>query len=422
MSIDLPDTPFVEVEFGDYRLGSSPPKQKIQSFIYTRNKSDKGNFLELEVFDDKVIEIEEKIIENRENVLFRYGWNVQNVSDVLEGMVVNYSSTLFSESRTASLTIEIMSMAVKSFTKDRRKTYKNEDGEPMKIHEIVEDIAEYEEWEIGKIVKTEKVIDFEQARSVEEEEYGVDVTSHAQEPSEGHVYSKGEKVFSQDGISSIKFIKDELIPNAVSVDGRGGYDLWFEDKKNTPIINFAPISYNESAKEEYIYKLGGRNSRVISFTHQNEGRVQLVGGDANLKGEFTDSVTNDLVKREVSLEDLERDFAEKRRVDSDSKAIRYMGDSSANSYEAFNRYKSYREKAQSYAYQATLEVRGNPSLFPGDKIDVFIFTDNGEYHHSSGRYEVYQIVDEIAEGSYVSSLALRRDTTNIEEVLAEGDR
>lgn len=406
-NFQLPDSPLVELELGNYRISPTPPNQKIVSFKYTRSGNDKSNNAEISLVDTDVVKIEEKLIENRDEIRFRYGWNINDVSNYYKGMLVDYKTELYSESRSVNIDIEIAPTATESFTRDRKKVYKKENGSPMKIHEIVEDIAEFEGWQVGKIVETLPVVDYEQSREMKSEE----VTE--KDLSEDSNY--GEKVFSQDNISSIKFIKNELIPNAISVNGRGGYRIWFNDKVKNPEINFAPTSYKGPPSDKFVFKVGAKNSRVLKFSHQNDGATQMAGGNAEIRGSFPDSVTNDLVERKVSLEDLEIEYAEGRMINSDKRSVRYMNESSSNPLEAIHRYKSYKMKAQSYSYKADMEIRGNPSYDILDKIDVLIYTNRGELHHTSGRYVIHEITDDISEGDYVTTLELQRDTSKQEE-------
>ena len=396
--VSNPDSPFVEVNIGDLRLDNSPPNQNIQSFDYERSGLDVGSRVNLAVASEDVVEVEEKIIDNRRDVEFRYGWSKGEVSDKYGGRVVDYSTEFYSDSRTAIFNIQIMTDVVEGYTQDRMKTYTKEDGEPMKIHEIVEDIAEYEGWDIGRIEKTLPVIDPELSRRVDE----VD---------EDEIMEL-QKTFSQDGLSSIKFIKDELLINAVSEEGRGGYHLWFEDVIDNPKIFFAPVSYKGDPVDEYVYKLGARDSRIISFTHHYEGALTLYGGSGTLKSEFVESVTNKL--SENVLKDMEIEHAEERMMDLDKRAVKYTNESVATIEEAIGKEKALKTRGQSFAYRAEMQIRGNPNFKIHDMIDVIIYTRKGRYHHTSGRYMIWNVTDTISEGNYITGLELRRDTTKAE--------
>lgn len=392
--VKVPDSPYVEVKLGDYLMNNAPPNQKIQSMTYTRKNIDKANRVEFVLVDDNIIELEQKMIDNRDNLVFQYGWGRGNLSDKYSCTILDYTTEIYNEARVMTLNVQATTRAVDAHLKDGTKEY-IKDGEPMRIHEIIEDIAEEFDWEVGQLEKTAPVIDVESSRKVED------------------LSDEEEVAFERGGISVIKFIKNELIPNAMTEDGRAGFNLWFEDKVDKPVINFAPVDY--SKEKDYEYVIGGQDSRVQSFTFQNAGRLMLSMGADVLKAEFVDDISHDMKSVEKSNKDV-KEFAEDRIID-DGRGLAYTNESAGSEDEVEKKLTAIKSKSNQFAYRATMDIRGNPELGLWKTINLIIPLPGSKdkLYHASGKYKVWKITDTIQEGNFVSNVEMRRESTKAEE-------
>lgn len=387
MSLDIeqPAIPFVKMKIGDFNLTPEIPKY-LQSFTYTRKTNSGANDFEVNVFDETAVEVEKAISKGYKDISFSYGWWRGKRSPEYLGRIVDYNMQF--DGMGVSLNIDGMSEVVKSHVGDeRKKTYKKDNGDAMRIHEIIEDIAEYEGWEIGKIEKTKPVEDKEE---------------------EG-----GEKIFRQKADqASTKFIKDELIDYAESEKtDESDYRLWFEDSVDGTVVNFTPVSYKEEPSEEYVYNLNTRDTNIISFSPSYNGEIMMTSGaNSKIVSNFSDVLSNDLMGVERSEDD------DSNKVYAEGKTFRKEGvfttDFSSMSEEQVKKIMNYTNKhAVNQAYKADLEIFGNPELRTFNTISIIVITRQGKIHHTSGIYMIEKIEDSIDNGDFTSKLSLIRDSS-----------
>ena len=66
------------------------------------------------------------------------------------------------------------------------------------------------------------------------------------------------------------------------------------------------------------------------------------------------------------------------------------------------------EKNYSRMNTATMEIIGDPDTYPGKYIYIDVYTKYGLRHHTSGIYYVEEAEDSISDGSFTTSLQLRK--------------
>lgn len=385
--------PYIKISIGSKNITPIPP-QHLLGFSYIRETNDVANKFDITVFDDTAMELEGVLSKGFDKVTFSYGWsNTGNdnrwISPEYGGMILDYKLTL--DAGGATLDINGITNIVKSHVSTKPVAYGSEE-KPLKIHEIVEDIAKFEGWEIGYIEPTSPVLESKES----------------------------EKFFTRDNISPIKFIKNELLQKAKSAkSGKSGYVLWFEDGNDVPKISFSPIEYTEP-ESEYIYKINAENSNTISFSADFNGTLYMLSGNGKVKAEFIEEITNEMAKVEGTEEDDEGQITAEEKKSDTSSSEQIPNISSGGVDEMQDLVKFYRDKTNSESYGASLEILGDPKLKVFQTITVIVITRYGRVHHTSGLYMIREIRESIDIGKFTTSLELTRDTSREGELDAIG--
>lgn len=390
--IDQPIGVFVELFIGGFNLTPIPPQYLIE-FRHKRNMADSANNFSFSVYDDTALELEYVITEGEKDVVFRYGYSNGKSSPVYGGTIWDYSLSF--EHGGVVLNVEGTSQILNWHAKRATRSFKG-----MLIHEIVKRIAKEEGWQIGYIEECEPIIN----------KHGSDNNATL-------------KSFHQMNISSVKFIKEELAPYAISKrTGESGFMLWFEDTKKGPRIYFAPPNWKAQPKKSYLldYNKSGRGA-IINFTPEVNGSVLMQGGGtAEVSG--MEGLSNDFYKASYS------DSSNPKKPTTGSKsAIAFekgrtiINMSSASVKEMEVRTANLWYKNASLVYPATCEIIGDPDLKPNQGIEIIIMTNKGKLHHTSGVYLITAIEDVIESGKYTSTLELMKNAVSAGSVRKYGE-
>lgn len=269
------------------------------------------------------------------------------------------------------------------------------------------------------------------------------------DPKDIVVTEKVATIPNQISKSFLQYIKEDLIPISVSTGGATNYDFWFDDKG---MVHFAPGTSTSSGKSLYFNSTARKDSYpLISFTAATNGAV-LMQTDATQVMESINIYTGDeqdfsavkTDKLQTSIHKSEEWYATNAIVnkDSDSRLVVYSGSSGIKDKnqlkaELVNRY----GMVARYSYKAELSVYGCSDLEPGTSVDVYIYIGDGKrsndkisvknsdgtytgnitIHHSSGRYFIYQIQDNISAGRYISNIkALKVDEGQLSLTVGDG--
>lgn len=387
--------PYIYFSIGGQNIAEIP-NEHFQGFSYTRETNDVANSFDITVFDETAMEMEGILTKGYDNISFKYGWEGEGdtfKSPLYGGMALDYKMSF--ESGSAILEINGITNIVKSYVSKRKKVY-HKGGrplKPMKVHEIINDIADYEDWNVGEIEEAKDVIDEENK----------------------------ERIFRQKEESSLKFIKKSLIPIVKSKKtGKGGYVLWFEDESSKPKVNFAPVDYSKEPTKEYVYKLNTERSNVLSFSADYSGTLYMTQGNDTILSRYLESVSNDPTEtvRDNSNDGGQIIAEEKKGDTSDSKVM--LNKSSSSEKEMIDKQDAYRHKYQAEAYGASLEILGDPSIKVFDTIIVIVVTKGGYIHHSSGLYMIREVRDSLDAGDFRTTLELTRDTSRKGKLEAMG--
>ncbi|AWD93031.1 baseplate protein [Bacillus phage vB_BceM-HSE3] len=372
------------------------PPEHIKSFTHVRTMNDQANKMSLELFDESGILLEATLLKAIDDaqatnldIFFKYGYTESQYSvrewgsnsyPVFKGLMTNMDVEFANGSATISL--ETMSQVVQTAGEPKIQSF---DGKT--ISQIVQTIAEQESWTIGLIEETAP-IPAEQSAQLGE---------------------KAQKIFNQQNIPSTKFIKEELMPYAVSAKtGQGGYNLYFVDDPSGPIVYFHPPDYAQEPDQMYKFEVWhDRHDKVISFKpNMSSVTSALIAGAGTAQVTTTDPNSGEAVQSQ-SEQSEDRAIAGKKAPIDFSKFKTNVYSSSLSKEEADAMVQAMWSKAAALAaYEAEMVIQGNPNLEVGKTIYVTVFSKAGYPHHSSGIYMISEITDTIEMGKYETALKL----------------
>jgi hypothetical protein len=240
---------------------------------------------------------------------------------------------------------------------------------------------------------------------------------------------QGQKIFRQEGQTSLTFIVDCLRDFAISEqDGKAGdYKFFIKSTKNGPELHFHTAYYDSSTSSVPAFTLHkSRNSPVINFEPLwDMAIIQLRGAgdsfsaiiDANTKATIPYSTDTDAVPQKYDnkagiIKFKPANFnVEKKEVKTFRREILpqlYTDEQVA----LLNTKLSRRRQG---ALQAMLKVQGTTAFNLLDKIAVIIYVPQQDIslkrniHWVSGYYRIVGIKHEISAGSYTTTFTLFTD-------------
>lgn len=382
--IPQPAVPFVELAVGDFNLTPIPP-QYLLNLNHRRNMLDTANEFSFSIYDDTAIELELAIAEGHDNVRFRYGWVNGESTPVFSGKIWDY--TIEFQSGGAVLNVTGTSTALEAHAVAATATYAGLD-----IHDIVKQIAKREGWKVGYI------------------EPCVPITGYYA----NEVKEKVKKPFTQKNVSSTKFIKEQLIPYAISSKtGEGGFNLYFEDTSKTPTVYFAPPNYKKAVTKSLNLDINaGRRSAVVSFTPEVKGSLLMQGG-GTVEATAIDSLSNNMTTLTYSdSSNASKTLTGPKSIVDFKKGKQAINLSSASLQEMSHKAASLWSKNANLMYSASLEMIGDPTMKANSLVEVNVVTNKGKPHHTSGIYLVTEVDDDISGGMFMSNLKLMKNATS----------
>lgn len=376
---------FLQLAIGSSKLTTIPPEYVV-SFTHVRTMMDSVGTFELTLFYEGNSELENLIAEQgfgahtkRGNVFFRYGVANQSSTDVYESIMAHYELTF--DGGGTQLILGGTTLAIVNNSRAYVKTYRN-----SRIDEIVKQIAHDQGWRIGTIEPCVPLM-----TSVD------DITGEV-----------SHKTFHQMNIQPLQFIKEELIPYAVSsLTGLGGYTVSISNQSGSaPTLSFCPPQITKPTIAQFMY-YAGQSSDMITWNPQIPDAVNISQGGGQLGVASMNSLTNGLssfFQTDASSPSMpimgSRVFAD-RNV-----AVTYMNTSSMMEKEMEARAKSLWMKNANLSYTATMEIPLSMLVNPNDTVDILIMDSGGRAHYTSGVYLVRQITDTMDASGGISSVSL----------------
>jgi len=244
------------------------------------------------------------------------------------------------------------------------------------------------------------------------------------------------KTYSVDSRSMSQFISEDLVRDAITEDGQSDFKFWVDSTTVPPTVYFRPqstsnagmtevetydeegsfsgVSYSGGTVEggddavlykEYDYYVGKDNSEVISFT---PSYTFCVGSATSGSGNAVDSETNEMYGYTATSTGIGITGGSDGVVRIDGR--RMLGMSSSNYANLSTQATRLSNMFLSSEVTATLEIMGDPNIPAGNVAEVVVnvYTKYGIKHHTSGRYVVESVEENVTRGSYITTLSLKK--------------
>jgi peptidoglycan hydrolase-like protein with peptidoglycan-binding domain len=221
--------------------------------------------------------------------------------------------------------------------------------------------------------------------------------------------------FIQSNQPSLDYIRKCLIPMSISASrGVGNYQLYFHERDGKTYVNFSPNRFEQRPIATYEYTVNSpTNGQVLSFSPTFSGSVRALAMGGFVTGHGYDTATNQSYfisydynsnSRKIILGPAvaEAMTLAKRCYDFGNKSI----DAAYN--EMINKWFQMSDSA----YEATLEIMGDPTLRTQETVSILVYDKNGRPHHTSGIYLIKTVEDSVEGGEFTSTLTLVRNASN----------
>lgn len=397
---------FVEFLVGDENIVYTPNTgpRRLMSFTSVRRTEISGyNRFEAVLFDENWYEVESLLAMNYRNLLFRYGYYTPDgnmLSNWASGSITNLIPQIVIDGVILNITGQSL-----AFNRDHyqcfERRYRTWGGAKYRISDIVQQIANENDWILWDWTSTKALTDF----------------------SDLYDTMPIDKEYHQMGMTDLAFIKHILIPHALTdSDEIGGYRLWFNDQMTTkwekPIIFFKPYDYEvKTITREYRFMRGHMGyGEVKEWNPDLSERWKAVLGANFMKntgiGDVDKSVVTYLAKSKVTKENIGQDRARDffQRIVSG----RISTGNDVNTRVAINEdirkffVQSCRDAHLGGVIRAELVITGDPNRNPHEQIRVICVTNDGTTHYSSGIYEIVEITDLIDLSGYTTTMQLNK--------------
>lgn len=376
---EVSDFATIQLKIGDNEDLLDPvPPNHIVSFTYENTVKTEADKVTIELFDSTWTTIEELIISAQNSFQFRFGWTFGRKSAWRKTIITKHVPTF--EIAGLRLSIEGFDESISANNEARTRDW----SDYKYIHEIVRAIADSHQWTYDEdsIVETTKILDEEGTT----------------------------KVFLQQQMPDLTFIKDYLLKYAQTLDGSGGFNCWYDSEVNK--IFFRPPKLADSVKKAYIVHRD-RMGQVLSFSPDlGDGALQRSIGALNtrmlgidpFKRELYDVVVDSRSSTDGKI--LNGQYIPDQKITSVGGAGRFMRFPALTSDTAsdvtrqrwFDRFNMF--------FIADMEVIGDPELKPGTNINILVLDSNNQPHYCSGKFYIESATHTINGGSFMTTLKL----------------
>lgn len=378
-----PATWFLQFSIGNVNLTTVPP-QYVISFNQHRTFLDAANSFTLSLFYEGVTDLEDLIAsqgfgKDLGNVYYRYGIVDGPSTPVFRASAYDYSLNM--QGGGTQLDLSGISSGILANSKAYTKAYSS-----MTIDEVVSQIAKDNNWEIGNIEKCKPILTGRD-----------DITGNVT-----------HKKFYQLNVQPIQFIKEELIPYAISSSTDvGGYFVYFTDQgSGNPKLNFCTPQYIAPPIANYSY-YAGPTSNIITWTPEVNSTNNLLQGGGQVKSSSISTYNN------VPHVFLQNDITEKslpivgdRSFTDTNAAITSLNTSSLQYKEMEARAKTLWTKNANLDYPAVMEVVLDPRIEVNTTCNILIMTAGGQPHYTTGTYLISGVDDTLDQSGALSSVQL----------------
>lgn len=395
-----PSSPYFctfQLKVGDNILDPTPPQHLID-FSYEFGGGGECSTIDIKLFDSEWFDIEEMFRKGKDNVSVRWGYNTEMTAwhkILLTEFIPSFQP--------AGMAIQIRGTDVGFLaTVDRR----NDTYGGMSPTEVAKKIAERNKWN-----------------------YEIDETMPVLQADDVNSKQKVKRNWNQNNVDDLHFLQTHVLPYANGKSGRGGFEIWFDETKNT--LHMHPPRLEAPVFDTYIVHRATANEGVVlSFTPEITG-LQLLGwaGANNTQTRGWNTTTRDMWEFKANNQNVDT-VNTGRKTDAPTKTdagtasktiISTAKDATTGIYQAKQEF----SVANNMLYQATMEILGDPRMdlrVMGKNINVVIILKNNQPYYLSGKFNIYGFSHSISGGRYTTTLRLRKNAALEGEVVPLGPR
>lgn len=314
-------------------------------------------------------------------VNLRWNWSDFGLEDapLLRGSILRYTPTFMPQG--IQFVLEIIPALLLNTVLDKRiRAY----PPGSLISDIVEQIANERGW---------PTVDFRGNSTIEPTGLSVD------------------QAFSTTDESDVKFISQQLLPQAVNAAGVGGYSFYFD---TYGAVHFHTKAFLPPKMKRYTFArdIAGE---VLAFTPSDTSALAMLAGGGNLVVRSQSSLDAAQTAKDGTVDGgLEGD---PEIVEETSTAVVDYGDTLHSSINVMTRdaeelsrvAKFQRERAKDYFFLAELQAIGTHDTEPFDYLDVQYVRRNGQPHYMSGRFRTLKVQHSVSTAGWNTTFGLSRD-------------
>jgi hypothetical protein len=351
---------FLEYKIGKLRLSM---ENGIHGFEYVSTINSEANTHKLLLSHSDYKELDIRELQKNNQIQFSFGYAGGTISDVHQHWLTDYSMNFL------GLGINLEIVGCDQSLRMNRNT-NSRSFSKMKISDMVRRIASDNKVE-ARVEETE-----------------------------------GLYTILQIWLSDMQFIKQCLIPRAMSANGRADYDIYFD---HTGILHFHTPEYSNHIFRRYIY---GEDSHIHELKISFQGELTNALGGLSCKAFGYDPLEKKSLEFTATLDNTtEKELLGDRTFLTETKNTgRYFHQTQSENLNATKvEAKSQWYRAQRSRYHASMICRGDPLLEAGKVISLLISTSPGGCHALSGRYLVQEVRHLITASGYINKIFMVRN-------------
>ena len=261
-----PSSPIIYMKIGDTIITTANTPRHSQYLIslsLTESAMDTYSDIVFTLYDESALVVEYELKRGYNDILYKFGMDETSMSSERHCHVKDYDIEFITGGIMLTLECEngVLNVTGNQAMDEKAKEYKG------KISDIVRQIAKEEGYIEGNIVDTNDT----------------------------------DGTYTSSGYSAIDFIKNVLVPRAVSTKGESGYTFYTKDKDGKSAFYFHPILEDSTDDvTTYEYMIGEEHENIISFKPEYKGLLYAlvnpegtssVGSAPDMNSSVTDSST-----------------------------------------------------------------------------------------------------------------------------------
>ena len=392
---------FIRLKIGDVELFTDHDHIMSCSVVKQTNNNKLAR-CSITLYDQTALLIEDALLKTKNKTALlemQYGYVNGKTSPVYHFTVSGYTPQ-FNQNGSLTITIEgVPSSTLKATqaTKDKIRPFIG-----MSPNEIVKQLCEENNWVLVENVPVEWTVSTED--------------------------TEANAIKQEVGMSDLEFIEKKLCDKKYKTsssvtgadDGEGDYQFILDSSKEPAEAYYGPKNRIDKIEREeqkvssdiaskntskITYNIGRDNERVISFSAEyGKFFFGLIGRDS-VRAQISKPYSGERITYEKEVASV--------NTDMDTPAL-YLGGSTYSNEDLKAMAKTVFDKMKNAAFQATLEIVGDPSFSVGKYIHLLVLTPQSKIHHTSGMYFVQSVEDTVEAGAYSTRLELIKNAKSLE--------